>query len=217
MPTPAWAAAPWSQGPQAGRDGPQAPWAPCPAEEVAATIRADKAQGGVRAACGDGQRHHPLRRLPPAPWRRRARVGACSCSTASPPAPCGWTCAGHRRGRAGLGAAKGWSGSPCCAMVMLSERARQAIDGTTSSSFACDLKKWMQIAEGYEKASTPTHHHAHRRAGAPARRDAGRRAIRLCQRCARNRSSWAPRCARCWKARASPAWPPRAGRRPAWW
>jgi aspartate aminotransferase-like enzyme len=23
---------------------------------------------------------------------------------------------------------KGWSGSPCCAMVMLSERARQAID-----------------------------------------------------------------------------------------
>lgn len=41
-------------------------------------------------------------------------------------------------------------------MVMLSERARQAIDGTTSSSFACDLKKWMQIAEGYERASTPT-------------------------------------------------------------
>ena len=41
-------------------------------------------------------------------------------------------------------------------MVMLSERARQAIEGTQSSSFACDLKKWMQIAEGYEKASTRT-------------------------------------------------------------
>ncbi len=45
---------------------------------------------------------------------------------------------------------KGWSSSPCCAMVMLSERARQAIDGTSSSSFACDLKKWLQIMEAYE-------------------------------------------------------------------
>ncbi|MGV3569837.1 MAG: aminotransferase class V-fold PLP-dependent enzyme [Ramlibacter sp.] len=45
---------------------------------------------------------------------------------------------------------KGWSSSPCCAMVMLSERARAAIDGTTSSSFACDLKKWLQVMEAYE-------------------------------------------------------------------
>lgn len=45
---------------------------------------------------------------------------------------------------------KGWSGSPCCAMVMLSERARQAIDATTSSSFAADLKKWLQVMETYE-------------------------------------------------------------------
>jgi aspartate aminotransferase-like enzyme len=49
---------------------------------------------------------------------------------------------------------KGWSGSPCCAMVMLSERARKAIDSTQSSSFACDLKKWLQIMEAYE---TGTH------------------------------------------------------------
>ena len=45
---------------------------------------------------------------------------------------------------------KGWSGSPCCAFVMLSERARAAIDGTTSTSFAADLKKWLQIMETYE-------------------------------------------------------------------
>jgi aspartate aminotransferase-like enzyme len=45
---------------------------------------------------------------------------------------------------------KGWSGSPCCAMVCLSERARTAIDATTSTSFACDLKKWLQIMETYE-------------------------------------------------------------------
>ena len=45
---------------------------------------------------------------------------------------------------------KGWSSSPCCAMVVMSERARIAIDSTTSTSFACDLKKWMQIMEAYE-------------------------------------------------------------------
>ena len=52
---------------------------------------------------------------------------------------------------------KGWSSSPCCAMVMLSARARDAIEGTTSSSFSCDLKKWMQIAEGYEKGQHAYH------------------------------------------------------------
>ena len=52
---------------------------------------------------------------------------------------------------------KGWSSSPCCAMVMLSERARSAIDGTTSSSFACDLKKWLQIMETYEKGGHAYH------------------------------------------------------------
>ena len=45
---------------------------------------------------------------------------------------------------------KGWSGSPCCAFVMLGERARTAIDGTASTSFAADLKKWLQIMESYE-------------------------------------------------------------------
>ena len=52
---------------------------------------------------------------------------------------------------------KGWSSSPCCAMVMLSERARTAIDATTSSSFACDLKKWLNIMETYEKGGHAYH------------------------------------------------------------
>jgi aspartate aminotransferase-like enzyme len=52
---------------------------------------------------------------------------------------------------------KGWSGSPCCAMVMLSERARAAIDGTSSTSFACDLKKWLQVMETYEKGGHTYH------------------------------------------------------------
>ncbi len=45
---------------------------------------------------------------------------------------------------------KGWSGSPGCAFVMLSELARARIDATVSTSFAADLKKWLQIMEAYE-------------------------------------------------------------------
>jgi len=52
---------------------------------------------------------------------------------------------------------KGWSGSPSCAMGVMSERARTAIDQTTSSSYACDLKKWLQIMETYEKGAHAYH------------------------------------------------------------
>jgi aspartate aminotransferase-like enzyme len=52
---------------------------------------------------------------------------------------------------------KGWSASPCCALVMLSESARTRIDATTSTSFACDLRKWLQIMESYESGSFAYH------------------------------------------------------------
>ncbi|HEU4373818.1 MAG TPA: aminotransferase class V-fold PLP-dependent enzyme [Telluria sp.] len=52
---------------------------------------------------------------------------------------------------------KGWSGSPCCALVMLSKLAREKIDGTTSTSFACDLRKWLQIMEAYEQGGFAYH------------------------------------------------------------
>jgi aspartate aminotransferase-like enzyme len=52
---------------------------------------------------------------------------------------------------------KGWSGSPGSAFVMLSERARERIDKTTSTSFACDLKKWLQIMETYENGAHAYH------------------------------------------------------------
>ena len=44
---------------------------------------------------------------------------------------------------------KGWSASPCCALVMLNDRANERLAETTSSSFACDLKKWSQIMAAY--------------------------------------------------------------------
>jgi aspartate aminotransferase-like enzyme len=45
---------------------------------------------------------------------------------------------------------KGWSASPCAALVMMNDRARKVIDQTTSTSFVCDLKKWLSIMETYE-------------------------------------------------------------------
>ena len=52
---------------------------------------------------------------------------------------------------------KGWSSSPCCALIGLSERARTKIDSTTSTSFSCDLKKWLQIMETYESGNHVYH------------------------------------------------------------
>lgn len=52
---------------------------------------------------------------------------------------------------------KGWSASPCCALVMLSEAARLRVEATQSSSFACDLKKWLQIMQAYEQGGHAYH------------------------------------------------------------
>ncbi|QIL42930.1 alanine--glyoxylate aminotransferase family protein [Acidovorax sp. HDW3] len=137
--------------------GAQAPWAPCPVQEVVATIRAEKPAlvfaPHVETASGIMLSDDYIRSLAAAAHE----VGAllvldCIASGAV------WVdmqatgvdvliCAPQ----------KGWSSTPCCAMVMLSELARQAIEDTQSSSFACDLKKWLLIAEGYEKGQHAYH------------------------------------------------------------
>lgn len=52
---------------------------------------------------------------------------------------------------------KGWSGSPCCALVMMSATALERIASTTSSSFACDLGKWLSIMQAYENGGHAYH------------------------------------------------------------
>lgn len=52
---------------------------------------------------------------------------------------------------------KGWSGSPCCALVMLNDAALDAMSGTSSSSFACDLGKWLEIMRAYESGGHAYH------------------------------------------------------------
>ncbi|MGN6415614.1 alanine--glyoxylate aminotransferase family protein [Flexivirga sp.] len=52
---------------------------------------------------------------------------------------------------------KGWSGTPCAGYVMLNEAARDAVEASTSTSFAMDLKKWLWITESYVEGKTPYH------------------------------------------------------------
>jgi len=52
---------------------------------------------------------------------------------------------------------KGWSGSPCCALVMLNDAALDAMTSTTSTSFACDLGRWLEIMRAYEKGRHAYH------------------------------------------------------------
>jgi len=44
---------------------------------------------------------------------------------------------------------KGWSGTPCAGLVMLGKRALDALETSTSDSFALDLKKWSEIMNAY--------------------------------------------------------------------
>ena len=52
---------------------------------------------------------------------------------------------------------KGWSASPSCGLVMLGTDALSRIDQTQSTSFACDLKKWLQIMQAYENGGHAYH------------------------------------------------------------
>ncbi len=131
-------------------EGKQAQWIPCPVDEVVSTIAREKPDvvfaPHVETAAGMILPDDYLRKVSEAVHAVGGlMVLDCIASGAM------WVNM-EATGVDVLVSApqKGWSGSPCCAMVMLSERARAAIDGTTSTSFACDLKKWLQIMEAYE-------------------------------------------------------------------
>jgi len=52
---------------------------------------------------------------------------------------------------------KGWSGSPCCGLVMMNNNAVERMQTTQSNSFACDLKKWLEIMNAYENGGHAYH------------------------------------------------------------
>ena len=137
--------------------GRQQPWAPAPIAEVVATIRAEKPDvvfaPHVETAAGMILPDDYLQAVADAVHEHGGLfVLDCIASGAM------WVDMAATGVDVLVSAPqKGWSGSPCCAMVMLSERARAAIDGTTSTSFAADLKKWLQIMEAYEGGAHAYH------------------------------------------------------------
>ncbi|WP_037585437.1 aminotransferase class V-fold PLP-dependent enzyme [Stenoxybacter acetivorans] len=52
---------------------------------------------------------------------------------------------------------KGWSGSPCCGLIMLNQAATDRVEATQSDSFDLDLKKWLQIMRAYENGGHAYH------------------------------------------------------------
>jgi len=52
---------------------------------------------------------------------------------------------------------KGWSGTPGAGLVMLGDAARERIEQTKSTSFALDLRKWLEIMETYESGAHMYH------------------------------------------------------------
>ncbi len=137
--------------------GAQAPWVPCPIDEVTAAIAAERPAvvfaPHVETSCGMILPDDYIKALADAVHA----VGGllvldCIASGAM------WVDM-RKTGVDVLVSApqKGWSSSPCCAMVMLSERALQVLPTTQSSSFAMDLKKWHDIMQAYEKGGHAYH------------------------------------------------------------
>lgn len=140
----------------AGND-PQAPFAPVPAEEVAETIRRERPalvfMPHVETASGMilpddyiqtvAQAAHEVGGLvvvdciaSGAMWLDMRALGIDILISAPQ---------------------KGWSGTPCCGIVMLNDAAEARVQATTSTSFACDLKKWRQIMQAYENGGHAYH------------------------------------------------------------
>ncbi len=131
-------------------DGSQAPWAPAPIEEVCAAIAREKPAlvfaPHVETSAGMMLPDSYLRALADAVHAYGGLlVLDCIASGAM------WVDMRATGVDVLISAPqKGWSSSPCCAMVMLSQHARQAIDHSQSTTFAMDLRKWLQVMETYE-------------------------------------------------------------------
>jgi len=138
-------------------DGAQAPWVPAPIDEVVATIEREKPAvvfaPHVETASGMMLPDDYMRQVAEATHAGGGLfVLDCIASGAM------WVDM-KAIGVDVLVSApqKGWSSSPAGAMVCLSERALKVMEGTTSTSFAADLKKWHQIMQAYENGGHAYH------------------------------------------------------------
>ncbi len=142
---------------QVGAGGTRAPFAPAPIEEVVATIRAEKPDlvfaPHVETSAGMILPDDYLAAVGSA-VREVGGLFVLDCIASGAL----WVDIEACRVDVLVSAPqKGWSSSPCAGLVMLGERARERIDATTSTSYACDLKKWLQIMEAYEGGAHAYH------------------------------------------------------------
>lgn len=138
-------------------DGPQAAFAPAPLEEVLATIAAEKSQvvfaPHVETASGMLLPDNYLRAVADA-VHAVGGLFVLDCIASGTLWVDMQACGVDVLISAPQ---KGWSASPCCALVMLSAAAQARVEATQSSSFACDLKKWLQIMQAYEQGGHAYH------------------------------------------------------------
>ena len=137
--------------------GAQAPFAPCPIDEVVTTIRAQKPAvvfaPHVETASGMILPDSYLKAVGAA-VREVGGLFVLDCVASGTV----WVDMQQNDVDVLISAPqKGWSASPCCALVCLGERALARIEQTTSTSFACDLKKWLQIMQAFESGGHAYH------------------------------------------------------------
>ncbi len=138
-------------------DGSQAPFAPAPIEEVVAAIRSERPgvvfAPHVETAAGMILPDDYVRAVADAA-REVGALTVLDCIASG----CIWVDM-RALGVDVLVSApqKGWTGSPCAGLVMMGERALERLERTTSTSFACDLKKWLQIMRAYEDGGHAYH------------------------------------------------------------
>lgn len=138
-------------------DGPQAPFAPAPIDEVVATIKAEKPEmvfaPHVETASGMILPDDYLKAVADAVhsvgglfvldcvasgtlWVDMKAIGVDVLISAPQ---------------------KGWSSSPCAALVMMNQAALDVMENTTSTSFAANLKQWHMIMQAYENGGHAYH------------------------------------------------------------
>lgn len=138
-------------------DSAQSPFAPCPIAEVVATIKATKPAvvfaPHVETASGIMLTDDYMRQVSDA-VHAVGGLFVLDCIASG----CMWVDMQATGVDILISAPqKGWSASAGCAFIMLSALAREKIDSTQSTSFACDLRKWMQIMESYEQGNVAYH------------------------------------------------------------
>lgn len=138
-------------------DSPMAPWAPAPIEEVVATIRKEKPEvvfaPHVETSAGIMLPDDYIRQVADA-VHEVGGLMVLDCIASGTV----WVDMQATGVDVLISAPqKGWSASPCSALVMMSAEAMKRIPETRSTSYACDLLKWLQIMQAYENGGHAYH------------------------------------------------------------